>query len=202
MPSLVSRIPYIIPLANVDLLVPLAPDLGRSEHTTRAALVTESSLTSTVSTTTRDTGDTSDSATCKANPSSATQSLVQVENFSVSTYRYPRTQRRSVHQPSRSRHKAVSCSSPYRCEPACNEKIPVSQLSRFRCHCVAHPALPQPEQENRRTYWTISGRMGEVKTAGRGWEAPLALPSAVAIVTVGRDAIVVDGEVVVVVVRG
>lgn len=33
--------------------------------------------------------------------------------------------------------------------------------------------------------------MGEVKTAGRGWEAPLGLPSAVAIVTVGRDAIVV-----------
>lgn len=50
-------------LANVDLLVPLSPDLGGSEHATRTALVTESSLTSTVSTTTRDTGDTSDSAT-------------------------------------------------------------------------------------------------------------------------------------------
>lgn len=52
-------------LALVDLDVPLAPDLGRSEHTTRSAHVTESSLTSTVSTTTRDTRNTSDSATCE-----------------------------------------------------------------------------------------------------------------------------------------
>jgi hypothetical protein len=34
--------------------------------------------------------------------------------------------------------------------------------------------------------------MGEVKTVGRGWVAPEGLPSAVAMVTVGRDAIVVD----------
>lgn len=57
-------------LANVDLLVPLSPDLGGSEHTTRTALVTESSLTSTVSTTTRNTGDTSDSATYPSSISS------------------------------------------------------------------------------------------------------------------------------------
>lgn len=59
-----------LPLTLVDLLVPLAPDLGRSEHTTRTAHVTESSLTSTVSTTTRDTGNTGNSATCssKKNP--------------------------------------------------------------------------------------------------------------------------------------
>jgi len=50
-------------LANVDLLVPLAPDLGRGEHTTGTALVTEGSLTGTVSTTTGDTGDTGDSTT-------------------------------------------------------------------------------------------------------------------------------------------
>jgi len=50
-------------LAKVDLLVPLAPDLGRREHATRAALVTEGGLTGTVSTTTRDTRDTGDSAT-------------------------------------------------------------------------------------------------------------------------------------------
>ena len=54
---------FHIPLANVDLLVPLAPDLGRGEHTTGTALVTESGLSGTVSTTTGDTGDTSDSAT-------------------------------------------------------------------------------------------------------------------------------------------
>jgi hypothetical protein len=43
--------------------VPLAPDLGRSEHATGTAHVTEGGLTSAVSTTTRDTGDTGDSAT-------------------------------------------------------------------------------------------------------------------------------------------
>ena len=48
-------------LVDVDLLVPLAPDLGRGEHTTGTALVTEGSLTGTVSTTTRDTRNTSDS---------------------------------------------------------------------------------------------------------------------------------------------
>lgn len=48
-------------LAKVDLLVPLPPDLGGSEHATRAALVTEGSLTGTVGTTTRDTRNTGDS---------------------------------------------------------------------------------------------------------------------------------------------
>ena len=48
-------------LVQVELLVPLAPDLGGSEHATGTALVTEGSLTGTVSTTTRDTGDTGDS---------------------------------------------------------------------------------------------------------------------------------------------
>ena len=51
-------------LVQVDLLVPLAPDLGGSEHASRAALVTEGSLTSTVSTTTRDTRDTGDGTSC------------------------------------------------------------------------------------------------------------------------------------------
>jgi hypothetical protein len=50
-------------LVQVDLLVPLPPDLGRSEHATGAAHVTESSLTSTVSTTTRDTRNTGDGTT-------------------------------------------------------------------------------------------------------------------------------------------
>lgn len=50
-------------LALVDLDVPLAPDLGRGEHATGSAHVTEGGLTSTVSTTTGDTGDTGDSTT-------------------------------------------------------------------------------------------------------------------------------------------
>lgn len=50
-------------LALVDLDVPLSPDLGRGEHATGSAHVTEGSLTSTVSTTTRDTRDTGNSTT-------------------------------------------------------------------------------------------------------------------------------------------
>lgn len=51
-------------LALVDLDVPLAPDLGRGEHATGTAHVTEGGLTGTVGTTTRDTGDTGNSTTC------------------------------------------------------------------------------------------------------------------------------------------
>lgn len=50
-------------LANIDLLMPLAPDLGWSKHSSGSTHVTESSLTSTVSTTTRDTGNTCNSTT-------------------------------------------------------------------------------------------------------------------------------------------
>lgn len=50
-------------LANIDLLMPLAPDLGRSKHSSRSTHVTEGGLTSTVSTTTRDTGDTCNGTT-------------------------------------------------------------------------------------------------------------------------------------------
>jgi hypothetical protein len=50
-------------LAQVDLLMPLSPDLGGCEHATASALVTEGGLTSAVSTTTRDTRNTGDSAT-------------------------------------------------------------------------------------------------------------------------------------------
>jgi len=50
-------------LSEVDLLVPLSPDLGRGEHATGTALVTKGGLTSTVSTTTRDTRNTCDGTT-------------------------------------------------------------------------------------------------------------------------------------------
>ena len=50
-------------LAKVDLLVPLSPDLGGCEHTTRSAHVTESSLSSTVSSSSRDTRNTGNGAT-------------------------------------------------------------------------------------------------------------------------------------------
>lgn len=45
--------------------MPLSPDFRRCEHATRAAHVTESSLTSTMSSTTRDTRNTCNSTTCK-----------------------------------------------------------------------------------------------------------------------------------------
>ena len=50
-------------LAKVDLLVPLSPDLGGCEHTTRSAHVTESSLSSTVSSSSRDTRNTGNGTT-------------------------------------------------------------------------------------------------------------------------------------------
>ena len=51
-------------LAKVDLLVPLSPDLGRSEHATRSAHVSESSLSSTVGSSSRNTRNTGNSTTC------------------------------------------------------------------------------------------------------------------------------------------
>lgn len=36
----------------------------------------------------------------------------------------------------------------------------------------------------------MSGRIGDLNTAGRGWVSPLGVPSPLAIVTVGRVAIV------------
>jgi len=50
-------------LVDVGLDVPFAPDLGRVEHATTTAHVTESTLTGTVSTSTRDTRNTSNGTT-------------------------------------------------------------------------------------------------------------------------------------------
>jgi len=50
-------------LAKVDLDVPLAPDLGGSEHTTGTALITEGSLAGTVGSSTRDTRNTGNGTT-------------------------------------------------------------------------------------------------------------------------------------------
>lgn len=50
-------------LVEVDLLVPLSPDLGRGEHASGSAHVTERSLTSTVGSSSGDTGDTGNGTT-------------------------------------------------------------------------------------------------------------------------------------------
>lgn len=50
-------------LSKVDLLVPLAPDFGRSEHATGTALIAKGGLTGAMSTATRDTRDTSNGTT-------------------------------------------------------------------------------------------------------------------------------------------
>ena len=60
-----NRVFFYSLLSQVDLLVPLAPDLGRGEHATGSAHVTEGSLTSTVSSASRDTRNTGNSATCE-----------------------------------------------------------------------------------------------------------------------------------------
>ena len=45
--------------------------------------------------------------------------------------------------------------------------------------------------ESEFSYWTMSARMGALKTLGRGWVFWLAAPSAPMIVTVGRDILTV-----------
>lgn len=110
--------------------MPLSPDFCGCEHTTRAAHVTKSSLSSTVSSTTRDTRNTCHSAACrfisaivKSNrtpalfkiPNSHPQSHSPTPKLSqkrVYTDQYPKIQRKSDDQPFRSPHKVVSCSSP------------------------------------------------------------------------------------------
>lgn len=52
-------------LSEVDLLVPLAPDLSWGEHATGAAHVTEGGLSSAVSSTTGDTWNTGNSTSCR-----------------------------------------------------------------------------------------------------------------------------------------
>lgn len=47
-------------------------------------------------------------------------------------------------------------------------------------------ALARQLIDRRGPYWTMSGRMGALKTFGRGCVSPLGLPSAEAMVTVGR----------------
>lgn len=132
-------------LANVDLLVPLPPDLGRGEHATGTAHVTEGSLTGTVGSTTRDTRDTGDGATCDEHKSdfgcpifcdSISLASPAKRIFEDSTHQFPRTQQRSGDQPSRSQRMAVSCSWPYRCGPTCAVYQPHILLFFFSLHGV------------------------------------------------------------------
>ena len=53
----------VILLAQVDLLMPLSPDLGRCEHAAFSTHVAEGGLTGAMSTTTGNTRDTCDSTT-------------------------------------------------------------------------------------------------------------------------------------------
>ena len=102
-------------LSKVDLLVPLSPDLCWCEHATGSAHVAKGSLTSTVSTTTRDTRNTGDGTSCHCIVRSCPLPITVPFNCSDCTHQYPRTQRMSGDQPSRSRHMAVSCSWPCQC---------------------------------------------------------------------------------------
>ena len=72
---------YHILLPQVDLLVPLPPDLSGSEHATSTAHVTEGSLACTMSTTARDTRNTGDSTTCRVVKSAIILILVYPDHF-------------------------------------------------------------------------------------------------------------------------
>ena len=90
----------------------------------------------------------------------------------VFTYRYPKTRHWSGDQPSRSRRTAASCSWPCQCGPACP---------------VVSPSYPARPRRNGMPYWTMSARIGALKTFGRVAVSLLAAPSAPMMVTVGRD---------------
>ena len=104
-------------LTLVDLDVPLAPGLGRGEHATGTAHVTEGSLTSAVGTTTGDTGDTGDSTTCekKEKKTFVNQPAPGALLVFLSTNRYPTTRQRSGDRPSRSQRRAGACSWRFQC---------------------------------------------------------------------------------------
>lgn len=148
---------FCLLLSKVDLLVPFPPDLSRGEHATGTTLVTERSLTGAVSSSSGDTRNTGHSATWNTTYQLSHTVLSLLEScLIVYTYQYPRTRQKSVHQPSRSRHMAVSCFWQHRSEPSCN----------------SHQSLPflltHKSRSKSGTYLTISGRIGEVKTVGRG----------------------------------
>lgn len=97
----------------------------------------------------------------------------------VFTYRYPRTQQRSGGQRSQLRSKAGACSWPCQCGHAypCVSQYPFSSIFPSLVGGVGSEI----------SYWTMSARMGALKTLGRGWVFWLAAPSAPMMVTVGRD---------------
>ena len=100
-------------LVQVDLLVPLSPDLGGCEHATGPALVTEGCLTCSVCTTARYSRNTGDSSTCHDIRS------MPVVIVLCSSYRYPTILQMSVRQLSRLQHKVASCFSPFQCGQSC-----------------------------------------------------------------------------------
>lgn len=141
----------IILLTQVNLLMPLSPDLGWREHTTRAALVTKGSLTGSVSTTTRDTRNTGDSATwfgCQ---------ICLLFLFSIS-----------------------SCNPKRTCTPGLGRGLFTGLFAHgiWLSLILGHSGVDESIHLSARrpwlvgvvdfSYWTISGRIGELKTAGRG----------------------------------
>lgn len=99
-------------LSQVDFLMPFPPHLGGCEHPAGAAHVPKCCLTSAVRTTTRDTGYTRNSTTCQ----SMCQSYILSTNAVLKPDLFPKTRLMFDGRPSRSQHRAVSCSLPYRRE--------------------------------------------------------------------------------------
>ena len=150
--------------------MPFAPDFGRGKHAAGATHVAESSLTGSVSSSSRHAGDTSNSTSCRLSIL-AVRLLYFPSLYHCSPYLYPMIRRMFGVQLSRSLHMAAFCSLPFQNERSCN---PIS--------CCTD----QKRTLNADAYWTMSGRIGDLKTAGRGCVDPLGVPSAPAMVTVGR----------------
>ena len=150
--------------------MPFAPDFGRGEHAAGTTLVAKSCLTGTVGSSTGHTRDTGDGATYLDDLISNLMLPVGVWSHE-DAYRYPTIRPTFGVQLSRSLHMAVSCSLP------CQYGHSYSRLS-----FTVGAALIQ----DLKAYCTMSGRIGDRKTAGRGCVDPLGVPSAPAMVTVGR----------------
>jgi hypothetical protein len=154
--------------------MPLSPDLRGCEHATFSAHVSERSLAGTVCTTTGDTRDTCDSTTWLIVLESSPDRFFMCCGLVLPDAPVP--------------HDSAEVCSPafsltaYAC--LLFLAIPVWTLLDSSSAQFCPLALHAVRGEF--SYWTTSGRIGELKTAGRGWVSPVLEPSPPKMPTVGR----------------
>lgn len=151
-------------LSQVNLLMPFAPHLCGSEHATGTALVTESSLTSTVRTTTRDTRNTGNSTACKTNTLDLSFFPSIVAKKPIIPGLYPHT---STPRLGRGLFTSLLAHS-IGLSPVLRDTSVHRPNHQFRQqkNCPSSPQLRFSGIHF--SYWTISGRIGALKTLGRG----------------------------------